>query len=232
MAEHEFLPEKLPPRVREFLELLDQVYPGYISFAALPGDLQPVAKWCLQESTPQRKWLSVCCVAFDSAALPTMATEDKEGVSEALVDWVPCVPVPPQIRLAPDGHDRLAEDRLRAPAVEDLGGKTPSQQNETAELSPEDATIANPDDKLVRQMKGNSRCLLLHLWRRGNVSLDELRAVLWCEHQKTNAKAKRTTSKAAKNAVDYLERKLQAAAYKNTLIEKNGGMYFLRHPQK
>ncbi len=113
-----------------------------------------------------------------------------------------------------------------------FAGRKSKRQTEAAELSPEDATIPNPDDKLVRQMKGNSRCLLLHLWKRGNVSLDELRAVLWSEHRKTNTKAKRPTSKAATNAVDYLERKLQAAAYKNTLIEKNGGMYFLRHPQK
>jgi len=113
MSEYESLPERLPPRVREFLELLYRAYPNCVSFTNLPERLRDVAEWCM-EGEPQRTWVSVCCVDFDPAALPTTAEEGEaeEGVGEVRIDLIQCVPKPPQFLLAPDGHDRLSKDRL------------------------------------------------------------------------------------------------------------------------
>ena len=98
--------------------------------------------------------------------------------------------------------------------------------------SPELPNIPDPEVKLVRKMKGNSRALLLHLWRRDNVSLDELRIVLHFERKRKDPNAAAPTNKAVKDAVEYLEQKLTEAGFTRTTVEKNGGLYHLSHPQK
>ena len=79
-------------------------------------------------------------------------------------------------------------------------------------------------------MKGNSRALLLYMWKGvwGNVSREELRSVL--AQRQTNGK--KVSDKAIENAIEYLGTKLSEAALRDTVIKKSGGLYYLRHPQK
>ena len=98
--------------------------------------------------------------------------------------------------------------------------------------SPELPDIPDPEAKLVRKVKGNGRALLLHFWKRDNVPLDELRAVLHVERKKKDPSAKPPTDKAVEDAVRYLEQKLTEAGCTKTMVEKNGGLYRLSHPQK
>jgi DNA-binding MarR family transcriptional regulator len=136
MSERELPVERLPRRVRELLEFLAEVYPGYALFANLPGHLQDAVTWCLG-GEPQRNWVSVRSVAFDMPALPART----EGEAEARVDWVPCVPAPPQVLLTSDGYARLLVDRLYdQPASE--GSSSGDQAKAPAiALTPEEKTI-------------------------------------------------------------------------------------------
>jgi hypothetical protein len=101
-----------------------------------------------------------------------------------------------------------------------------------SQLSPELDGVPAPDDALVRKMKGNARCLLIHLWGRGNVSREEIRAVLHAERRKREPRAAVPTDRAVGDAVNYLARKLSEAGCLQTKLTKNGGMYYLSHPQK
>jgi hypothetical protein len=108
----------------------------------------------------------------------------------------------------------------------------PHKPPRAVSLTPEDNTIHDPEDNLVLAMKGNSRVLLLYLWKRGNVPLDELQVALHAERRKKNPKAKAPSDKAVNDAVEYLKTKLSEARFLHTKVKKNGGMFCLHHPQK
>ena len=91
------------------------------------------------------------------------------------------------------------------------------------ERTPEDPNVPDPEDKLVRDLKGNSRKLLKYLWKRGNVSRGELRREIWGGD---------ATDKAINLAIDYLNRGLNKLGHTKTLVESSGDLYYLRHPAK
>ncbi|NLX95985.1 MAG: hypothetical protein GXY83_07400 [Rhodopirellula sp.] len=87
--------------------------------------------------------------------------------------------------------------------------------------------IPDPDPELVVKLRGLSRELLLYMWKRGPVTRDELRP-LW-----TKLGREEPTDKAIEDAIDYLNESLKLRLHlKETKVEKNGGLYYLKHPQK
>jgi hypothetical protein len=108
-------------------------------------------------------------------------------------------------------------------------------ENETGAAewqSPEIPGVPDPEAKIVLDLKGNSRALLLHMWKRDNVTLDELRAVLHGVRKQKEANADAPNDRAVRAAVEQLELKLSAVGLLRTKIVKNGGLYCLSHPQK
>ncbi len=88
----------------------------------------------------------------------------------------------------------------------------------------DDPNIPDPDETLVRKLRGYQRPILLYLWKRGNVTRDQLRKAVW--------KEKKTSDKGMDKAVERLNIRLYELNHTLTSIESNGGMYYLKHPQK
>ena len=89
--------------------------------------------------------------------------------------------------------------------------------------------VPEPDPALVRKMKGNSRVLLVYLWKKtDNTTLDDLRDAL--HEAKPNSPLPK--DKAVTKAVERLENAMHKAGLVTTRIVKNGGMIYLSHPQK
>jgi hypothetical protein len=104
-----------------------------------------------------------------------------------------------------------------APAVEKQKGKKPSE----------------PDEDLVRKLRGNSRELVFCLWGRGNVKRRTLWGKIW---EKRNAKRKRISeeqkTKMIDRAVEYLNGRLEYHGYHGWQVQRNGGLYYLKRPQE
>ncbi len=98
------------------------------------------------------------------------------------------------------------------------------QLRQEAETSDEDPKIPEPDPKLLMSLRGKSRELLQYLWRRGLVGREELRQDVW--------KDSKAADKTIDAAIDYLNQKLSEKGYRTTRVEKSGGTYYLRHPEK
>jgi hypothetical protein len=131
------------------------------------------------------------------------------------------------LRLLANGrHDQSGRRRRKLPTQRKPAPLPPFQP------SPEIDGVPPPDEKLVRELRGNSRILLVYLWPRGNVTRDELRAALHAERHRRDSQARPPSDRAVAHAIDYLERKLSEACQIETKVEKNGGMYYLGHPQK
>ena len=126
-----------------------------------------------------------------------------------------------RIALAEHRLSNVAENRAATDALAPAGTQ-----------SPENSAISDPEPKLVRDLRGNSRAFLLYLWKRENVSINELKTVMHTERKRRQPNAAVPTDKAVKDAVAYLEQRLAELAFTKTIIEKNGGLYRLAHPQK
>jgi hypothetical protein len=137
------------------------------------------------------------------------------GVTPAELDRMSLTEVARLLRKEAASNDTKAQD-----PVERGNGKV---------LSPEIDNVPDPEEGLVRKVKGNSRKLLLYMWKRGNVNRDELRPVLSAGRQK---KTKPVSDRAIDDAIDYLSVKLSEAHLTSTVINKSGGLYCLCHPQK
>ena len=84
--------------------------------------------------------------------------------------------------------------------------------------------VPEPDEKLVRKLKGFNRKLLLYLWKRGNVVRDELRENVWHDPE--------TGDKAIDMAISRLNAELNRLNLRETRVESNDGIYYLKHPEK
>lgn len=97
--------------------------------------------------------------------------------------------------------------------------------------SPEIEDVPGPEDSLVLRLKGNSRALLLYMWKRGNITREEVRSVLHAERRKKNPNAEPPTDKAVRDAIGYFDSALKAGGLLRTKLIQNGGMFRLSHPQ-
>ena len=88
----------------------------------------------------------------------------------------------------------------------------------------EDLAIPDPEPTLVRQLRGYQRPILIYLWKRDNVTRDQLRQAVW--------KKKKISDKGIDKAVERLNTRLYELKHSVTKVESNGGMYYLKHPQK
>jgi hypothetical protein len=154
-----------------------------------------------------------------SKGLAYSASDDPDIRPEVLKDLLAWINARPRTRL----EERIVD--LIDPIADGPVPPAPA-------VSPEIEGVPPPDEKLVRELKGNSRILFCYLWSRGNVTRDELRAVLHAEHQRSNSQAKLPSDRAVKDAVDYLSRRLSELKCHNTVVKKTGGLFYLRHPQK
>lgn len=89
---------------------------------------------------------------------------------------------------------------------------------------PEEASIPDPDAKLVRNLRGRNRDLLLYLWRRENVPFDELRREVW--------HATDTSDKAIKAALSYLNQALTRECRSTIFAKHSGKLAYLKHSKK
>jgi len=92
-----------------------------------------------------------------------------------------------------------------------------------------------PDENLIRELRGNGRELLIHLWGRGNIIRDELWRKIWAK-RKITGKRKQISdeqkSKTIDRAVVYLNRRFEELGYHGYQVKHNGGLYYLNRPQK
>jgi hypothetical protein len=98
--------------------------------------------------------------------------------------------------------------------------------------SPEVQGMADPDARLIRLMKGNSRALLIYMWKRRDVTFEELRSALHDVRRSKKPNAPPLKDKAVRDAVGYFERTLNRPEIRNISIitlRHNGGMYWLSH---
>jgi hypothetical protein len=137
--------------------------------------------------------------------VPAAAPEIRQA-ADALVRWCKSHPA---ARTAPKIQ---RSTRRKAPAVEGHDSENPD--------------VPDPDPDLVRRLRGNSRTLLVYLWKRDNVSEKQLFQAVWKGKKVTNRK------KTVEDAVDYLNRRLAELGYTHTTVKRNGGLYYLKHPQK
>lgn len=100
--------------------------------------------------------------------------------------------------------------------IRDQGGQ------ETA--ASDEETIPDPEPKLIRQLSGNSRSLVEYLWKKGNVSTEQLRRDVW--------QGKEVTDRAIYRAVEYCNDNLAKLGHTRTKIENRDGLFYLTHPQK
>jgi hypothetical protein len=194
------------------------------------GDLRTEHKlgWHLFDELVNQTWLLL------PGSLKGQNDNPVEGWYALVYDRLSGTSLVKQWRNNDDEFRGLTANSFKASAtVIELLFKEWDVSNSTSPVaSAEDERIPDPNPKDVLKMKGNSRLLFRYMWKRDNVTLDELREVLHAEHRKKNHKCKAPSDKAVKNAVEYLERKLSEAGLTATKVEKNGGMYYLRHPQK
>jgi len=106
---------------------------------------------------------------------------------------------------------------IKAAVVKNVTGNLPIVDNENS-------GIPDADEALVRKIKGKGRAILLYLWKRGNVSRDELREAVW--------KGKSISDKGIDKAVERLNVTFYHIGHSHTKIESSGGIYCLKHPQK
>jgi len=99
------------------------------------------------------------------------------------------------------------------------GDETPPVEDQIDE----NLEIPDPDDTLVRKLRGFQRPILVYLWKRGNVTRDQLRKAVW---------KKQISDKGIGKAVERLNTRLYELNHSLTKVESNGGMYYLKHPQK
>jgi len=98
----------------------------------------------------------------------------------------------------------------KAPAVEEQGD--------------ENREVPDPDETLVRNLRGKQRPILVYLWKRGNVTRDQLRNAVW-DKQKIS-------DKGIDKAIERLNVRLYELKHSLTNVESSGGMFYLKHPQK
>ena len=143
--------------------------------------------------------------------------------------WLKCQIVDEAIRAK-----KAEEKELPAPIGngKDPSGADGGKHGNAANPSAEIPNVPDPEQKLVRQLKGNSRALLLYMWKRGNVTLDELLNVLHIERKKKKPQATLPTKKAVRDAVTRLDQKLSEIGLTRTTVKTSDGLYCLDHPQK
>ena len=95
---------------------------------------------------------------------------------------------------------------------------------EVEDQAVENPNIPDPEEDLVRALRGYQRPILVYLWKRGNVKRDELRKAVW--------RQKKIGDKAIDKAIERLNTNLYELKHSLTKVESNGGMYCLKHPQK
>lgn len=178
MSEGESLPERLPPQVRELLDLLYEAYPGEVCFTDLSEPLQGAAKWCM-EGEPQRNWLYVRNVTFDLPELP--------AAPEGKTDGVLCFGTPPWIMLSPAGRKRLRQDRLWDVDPPHAAVADSDRQDQQTEATGEsggqpEGTEAGDDDleRICVPLTALEVRIIQSLWNQERgVTFDDLRDEAW-----------------------------------------------------
>ncbi|MFZ1933475.1 MAG: hypothetical protein WCB27_05905 [Thermoguttaceae bacterium] len=116
----------------------------------------------------------------------------------------------------------LARIRWENAKVKEQRSRITPPKDQTAE----NPDIPDPDETLVLKTRGNSRAILLYLWKRGPVSREQLRQAIW--------KEKKISDRGIDKAVEDLNLRLSLIIETGckTKVIRNGGVYFLQHPQK